>query len=142
MKQFISILLSVLFLASHMYLTIGTHYCGGEAVETKILFGQTHLGCGMMDMEGACDVYENPNNDKTGFNKTPCCDNEYQTLQSTNEFIKDVVPIPLDVDFVIVFICTTANVDLFSKTNHRVNTKYISPPLEKDVQTLFQSFLI
>ena len=51
MKKFFSIILAVVLLASHMSLTIGTHMCRGEAIETRIIYGGSHLlGCGMEDM--------------------------------------------------------------------------------------------
>ncbi len=141
MKQIFSILLPFILLASHMYLTMGTHFCGGEIVETKIMLGETHLGCGMMDMEEPCDD-SNPTNKGTNFNKTPCCANEYQTLQPTNEFVKDAAQIVFNVDFAVAFIYTTLNLDLFPKSTTKFYTEYISPPLEKDIQVLFQTFLI
>lgn len=141
MKQGFSILLSFILLASHMYLTIGTHFCGGEAVETKIMLGETHLGRGMMDIEESCDD-SNPAKNETNFNKTPCCANEYQNIHSTSEFVKDTSQIVFNVEFAVAFIYNTLNLDLFSKSTHQVYSKYISPPLEEDIQILFQTFLI
>lgn len=141
MKQILSILLSLILLASHMYLTMGTHFCGGEAVETKIMFGETHLGCGMMDMGSLCEDF-NTNENRTNFDKTPCCANEFQIFQSTNEFVLDATQIANSLDFSLAFIYTMLNLDLFSKSTHKVYTEYISPPVEKDIQILFQVYLI
>lgn len=142
MKKGFSILLSFILLSSHMYLTIGTHFCSGEAVETKILFGETHLGCGMMDMEESFNIPLNNDNKKTHFNKVPCCENEYQTLQSTNEFVKNAAHQYFNVEFSISFIFTNLNIDILPKSIHQFYTQHISPPLEKDIQVLFQTFLI
>lgn len=141
MKQIFSISLSFILLASHMFLAMGTHFCGGEVVETKIILGETHLGCGMMDMGEPCDN-SNHNKNETNFDKTPCCENEYQTVLSTNEFVKDTVQIAFNIEFAVTFIYTTLNLDLFPKPTPQFYTKYISPPLEKDIQVLFQTFLI
>ena len=142
MKQIFSILLSFILLASHSYLTIGTHFCGGEAVESKILLGETHLGCGMMDMEEPCEDSDNCNKNKTSFDKTPCCENKYQTVQSTAEFVKEATQIAFSFEFAEAFIYTTLNFDLFSNSTQQFYAMYYSPPIEKDIQVLFQTFLI
>ena len=141
-KKVFPILFSCILLVSQMSLTIGTHFCGGEAVEKKILFGERHLGCNMPHMEESCDDSEKTNKNGVRFDKFPCCENEYQTLQATNEFVKDVAQIIFNVEFAKAFIYTTLNLDLFPKSTHQFYTEYISLPLEKDIQVLFQTFLL
>lgn len=142
MKQIFSILLSFILLASHMYLSVGTHFCCGEAVETKIILGETHLGCEMMETEESCDDSEHTNNMQVSFNNIPCCQNEIQTFQGTDDFIKDAAQPVINIDFTVAFLYTTLNLDLFPEASHQFYTEYISPPLEKDIQVLFQTFLI
>lgn len=142
MKQFIPIILSFILLASQINLTKGTHFCGGEAVETKIMLGETHLGCGMMDMEEPCDDSGHTNNNQAGFNIIPCCQNEFQTIQGTDDFVKDAAQIVFNVGFSVTFIYTMLNFDLFPGSTNNFYTDYIFPPVEKDVQLLFQTFLI
>lgn len=142
MKKVLSILLSFILLASQVYLTTGTHFCDGEAVETKIILGETHLGCGMEDMEVPCDKSDKTNKNGAGYDKTPCCENKYQTVQKTDDFVKDAVQVDLNVDFAVAFIYSGLNLDLFRKSSQQFNTEYISPPLEKDIPVLFQTFLI
>ncbi len=141
MKQIFSILFSFILLASHINLTMGTHLCGGETVESKIMFGETHLGCGMAEMEDPCDNSEYTNNDQVSFDKFPCCANEFQTIQSTDEFIKDAQT-TINVDFAVEYIYSTLNLDLLTKTTNQFHTEYNSPSIEKDIQVLFQTFLI
>lgn len=142
MKQIFSILLSFILLASHMNLTMGTHFCGGEAVETKVLLGETHLGCEMMDLVEPCDGSEHSNQNQVRFNNVPCCQNEFQTIQGTADFVKEATQTFFNVDFAVAFLYTSLNLDLFPKSSHQVYTEYISPPLEKDISVLFQTFLI
>ena len=142
MKKSFSLLLSLILLASQMYLTIGTHFCSGEAVESKFLFGETHLGCGTMDMEEPCADSENFNKDGINFDKTPCCKNEYQTVQVTNEFVNDATQINFTIEFALAYIYTTLNLHFFTKSTNQGNTEYFPLPLEKDIQVLFQTFLI
>ena len=142
MKKITAILLSAVFLLSQLNLSIGTHFCGGEAVETKILFGETHLGCGMPDIEKSRDDSEKNNKNGISFDKPPCCKNEYQTVQSTNEFVKDAAQIIFKVEFPVAYICSTLKFDLLPKTKHQSYTAFPFPPNEKDIQVLFQTFLI
>ncbi|MFO7670080.1 MAG: hypothetical protein R6W31_10515 [Bacteroidales bacterium] len=142
MKKSFSILLSFILLAGHMSLAIGTHFCGGEVVETKIILGETHLGCGMMDMEEPCDGDEKSNTNEVRYDEVPCCENEFQTFQSTNEFVKDAAQTTFNVEFAVAFIYTTLNLDLFPKSTHQFYTEYLPPPIEKDISVLFQTFLI
>lgn len=142
MVKFTSLLLSFLLLASHSYLTIGTHFCGGEQVETKIIFGKTHLGCNMPDREGSCNIPAKNDDNKVHFDQIPCCENEFQTVQTTNEFLKEGMQHYFNVDFAVAFIYNILKVDLSSRTNHQLFTAYSSPPIEKEVQILLQTFLI
>ncbi|MFO7657568.1 MAG: hypothetical protein R6W78_10910 [Bacteroidales bacterium] len=142
MKKIFSISLSFFLLASQINLVIGTHFCGGEAVETKLMLGETHLGCGMPDMKESCDASEKSNNQYIGFNKIPCCENKYQYLQVTDEFVKDAAQLSFKVDFAIALIYPTLNSDLLPKSTHQFYLNYSPPALEKDLQIIFQTFLI
>lgn len=123
-------------------MTLGTHFCGGKDIETKILLGETHLGCGMLDMEEACNNSKQSNQNRVSFNKVPCCQNEFQTIQVTTNFVKEAAQTVFNVDFALAFVYTTLHLDLFPKSSNPIYTEYISPPLEKDIQVLFQTFLI
>jgi hypothetical protein len=142
MKQFLSILLSFVLLASHINLTMGTHFCGGEAVETKIMLVDTHLGCEMEDMDHVCGDPENINNQNGSFNTIPCCENKFHTVQTTDEFVKDTFPTLFAFEFVVAIVHCILNPGVFPDTNHTFYTDYSPPPLEIDIPILFQSFLI
>lgn len=142
MKKIFSILLSFILLASHLNLALGTHFCGGEAVETQITMGEAHFGCGMSDKDLSCKNSGETNNHDVSIDKVPCCENEYQHLQVENEFVKDAAQLSFNVDFAVAFIYTTFNVDLFPKIVPQSFTAHSPPPLEKDIQVLFQTFLI
>jgi hypothetical protein len=125
-----------------MSFVIGTHYCGGEAVETKVMFDKTHLGCGMPDMDISCEEPIQTNTRDVTIEKIPCCENEFQTIQATDEFVKDITPVTFSVDFAVAFIYATANNELLSNSAPQSFTDFSPPPLEKDIQILFQTFLI
>jgi hypothetical protein len=143
MKTFFSILLSVLLLASHMYLTIGTHYCGGEAVKSKILLGKTNLDCGMDGMDESCTHSETPGEYGNHLKTAPCCENEYQIIEPTDKFVKEEVQIAsFNVDFAFAYLIATLTFDVFPKSTENLYADYSPPHYQKDIQVLFQSFLI
>jgi hypothetical protein len=142
MKRSLSILLSFILLVSHVNVTFGTHFCGGEAIETKIIFGKTHLGCGMMDMKDPCKTSEISNSSNINFENAPCCENLFKTFRVTDEYVKEVAPQSFQVEFALVIICTTPDLDLFPKSMNKFYTVRLPLPLENDIQALFQTFLI
>lgn len=142
MKRCLSILLSFILLVSHVNVTFGTHFCGGEAIVTKIIFGKTHLGCGMMDMEAPCKTSEKSNSSNANFENAPCCENLFKTFRVTDEYVKEVAFQSLHVEFAQAIIYTTIHLDLFPKSTHQFYTEYTPPPLENDIRVLFQTFLI
>ena len=142
MKAVFSILLSFFILISGLPLTIGTHFCGGKATESKVILESAHIGCEMANV-GKSYNCEQSNNKDNHFSETPCCKNEYQNLQNINNFVKESIQqVPFDLDFATAFVYTSLNLDLFPKPTNLFNTKYSPPPLEKDIQELFQIFLI
>jgi hypothetical protein len=142
MKKGFSILLSFILLASSVSLTIGTHYCGGKAVESMLMFGDDHLGCGMADMEESCGHSEKTNDKEVGFDNSPCCANEYFTVQVTDDFVKDTTPVNFRVNFVAAFISILLNQEILSKSTHKLFAGYYPPPPGKNLQVLLQTFLL
>lgn len=142
MKKGISILLSLILLLGHVSLTRGTHYCGGEAVETKILFDDTRLGCDMMDMQSTCNLPVKSAQPEEQFEKVPCCDNDYQTIRLSNEYVKDVVQFTINIEFAATFVYSSLFLDAYPMLTHPVDTGNSSLPPGKDVQVHFQVFLV
>ncbi|MFO7867847.1 MAG: hypothetical protein R6U95_00940 [Bacteroidales bacterium] len=142
MKYFTSILFSCILLASNMTFAMGIHFCGGKAVESTFLFGETLLGCEMPEKEKSCDIpLKNDTND-VHIDHVPCCENEFKTVQTTHEFVKNAVQFSLDIEFAVAFLYSTFNMELFPHATDQFHIKNNSPPIEKDIQVLFQTFLI
>lgn len=123
-----------------MYLTIGTHFCGGEAVESKILLGKNQLDCGMGEL---CNFSETSGNTGNHIESSPCCENEYKIIEPTDEFVKEEVQkASLNVDFALAYLYASLTFDILPKSTVNFYRNYIPPPCEKDIQVLFQTFLI
>lgn len=142
MKKHFSILLSFVLLASHLYVAIGTHFCGGESVESKMIWTQMHLGCEMSVDEEPCDDAEANSTKEVSFDESPCCGNEYQMVHLDHEFLKDAAQTVFNVDFAVVYIYSGLGLGLLPNSPTQIYKEFKSPPIEKDIQVLFQTFLI
>lgn len=160
MRKLFSILLSLVLIVSHMHLAMGTHYCGGEAVETRILMGTGHVGCGMehpdsqpaviiagQQMATACGM-EHPDSHlgasgqaPESVDQSPCCENRYQTLQTTEEFVQQWRLITAYNAFQAVILHTDTIPAVYPENLVSYYSKYIPPPSKKDKQVLYQVFL-
>lgn len=132
----------LVLVTANLGLTISTHYCQGEAIESQINLLPEDLNCGMMDIRNSCNLPVEHHDDETHIDNIPCCENEYQTFQLTEYFVQEATPITFNVDFAIAIVYDTSNLDLFPNSTQQSYTEYHSPPIEKDIQVLFQTFLI
>ncbi|MEQ8518626.1 MAG: hypothetical protein RLN79_07780 [Cytophagales bacterium] len=138
-KRIISISLALLMLVSNVGFAMNTHFCGGKAVKTNFTLGLHNLDCGMSEMEYACEKL--PTSDEH-VKTEQCCENKHQILQLEDcvEFQNSFGNVnPL---FVATFIQTIIEqLNLVDDAQSRF-AEY-SPPLpDKDIQVLFQAFLI
>ena len=124
-----------------MYLTIGTHFCGGEVVEKKIVLGKADLDCGMSELHEGCHHSEFTYNSNSCIASTPCCENEYQTIETPDDFIKDFTIPFLNIDFAATFLFAYWDWDLQPELTENLYADYFPPLYEKDIQSLFQTFL-
>lgn len=121
-----------------MGFTLATHYCGGHAVETALIIGDSFAGCGMEEMT-------QPLNEAS---KTPelkridCCENEYLSLNIEDDFQQSSTEKKVDLKFVFTFVYTYFQLDFSERTNDVIYSDYSPPPSRQDIQVLFQTFLI
>lgn len=139
MKKVISISLTLLMLVSNIGFAMNTHFCGGKAVETTFTLGLGNPDCGMEDMEQEC---ENMPSEEEQIKAKPCCENHHQVIQ-TDDIAKtqpstSVVNPLFFTAFVQVFIQPLFFVD----KRQSEYSEYPPPFFERDVQVLFQTFLI
>lgn len=128
-----------MLLLSNTGYTMATHYCGGEAVESKLMLIKHNLDCGMPDMEQECEE-DMPNGHQ--LSPKPCCQNEYQTFQVDDTFKTQVIEVAPNFVFVAAFVQRFILHTLYKSDTFPKYTDYTPPLPEQDIQVLFQSFLI
>ena len=124
-------------LTSHLGFAVGTHYCGGHAVESKLMLGHSHMDCGMGDMDKDC---ERKTDSKTYLDKVPCCENEYLSMEVEDEFKPGLEQSKVSVDFVASFVITF--LDRFLDQEEPQYSDYDPPLVTRDISILHQVFLI
>ena len=141
LKKFISISLVFVILFSQFGLAVGTHYCEGLFVKTKLMIGHAHLDCddmSMGDMAKDCDRKSGP---ETHLDKKSCCENEYLSIDVENEFKLSIEQRAINLDFVAIL--AISYIDLFSADQEKPQYSAYNPPLvTKDISILHQVFLI
>lgn len=118
--------------------SFATHYCEGEILKSKIVFGNGELNCGMETMDDNCKSKPiEPSISKKG-----CCENHYLSLNVEDGFQPSIIQADVDVNFVFTFVYTFIEL-LNSDIEQEVAYGGSPPPLRNiDAQVLFQSFLI
>jgi hypothetical protein len=135
MKQFISILLSLLLLASSSGIAYAQHFCGDYEMLAKITMGPEHLTCGMKMEVPPCQDQEKE--------ERHCCSNEYTQVDTDDNFVMASFDMEPDQYFVAAFVSVFV---LLQGTDYPNNsnfyTDYAPPPLERDIQVWNQVFII
>jgi hypothetical protein len=149
-RKTIAISLALLVLFSNMGLAIATHYCGGMAVESKLMLGHEPLDCGMTDMDMATvdmgNMDEQPcQSEQTHaiqLKKTPCCENEYQSLDVEGDYELKVVQPSLNLEFVAVFAVSFLRIAFPTEIPSPQYANYSPPLIDQDIAILYQVFRI
>ncbi len=136
MKQLISILLSSLILLSSTGVTYAQHFCGEYEMMAKITLGQESLSCGMvMPQDDGCSDESSKDHN--------CCDNEYTQVDTDDNFSGVSFDFQLQPEilaaFVSVFMLQEIEVDRDQLNYYK---DYSPPPLENNLQVLYETFLI
>lgn len=122
-----------------MGFAVATHYCGGLAVESQLVFGHEALDCGMANMDKDCEI---PPLEGMHLTKKPCCQNEYQSLNLEDDFKPTITQSTVNVEFVAAFIISFLQLPLFSTNEESQYANYSPPLIDQDIPVLHQVFLI
>jgi hypothetical protein len=125
-------------LCGHLGFAVGTHHCGGIAVESKMMIGHEHLDCGMGDMDKDC---KRETDATPAFKKTPCCENQYLSLEIDNALKPRILGVSLNLDFVLAYSASFR--ELLPSTEKIFYYAHYDPPLRNlDLPVLHQVFTI
>jgi hypothetical protein len=135
MRNIISIILSVLLLLSSSGITYAQHYCGDMEMLSKVTLGEEYLSCGMAVEADGCEENDSETH--------KCCDNQYTSVNTDDNFSKVIFNINFDQPCVVALVSVfvnqkTANFD--ETTSHF--PLYHPPPLYMDIPVFYESFLI
>ncbi len=139
MKKTISILLSVLMLASSSGIAYAQHFCSGMEMMAEITLGEKHLSCGMEN-----DATDTGCGDE---NSTPkahdCCKNHFTKIQTDDNFAKASFDLKLNKTYVATFVAVFVLQEVEITSAEKILfADYNPPPLEQDLNILYETFLI
>ncbi|WP_026450495.1 HYC_CC_PP family protein [Aequorivita capsosiphonis] len=139
MKKLISIFISVLMLASSSGIAYAQHFCGGMEMMAEVTLGEKHLSCGIQtansnsgcgDEESIPDVHD-------------CCKNHITKIQIDDDFAKASFQVKLHktlvASFISVFLLHEVEIASIQKSFF---ADYNPPPLEQNLNILYETFLI
>lgn len=139
MRKIVSIFLSILIFASSSGVAYAQHYCGGMEIISQLTIGEAHLSCemGPGELSDDCEI----EGDSTEAHD--CCQNQVTKIQIDENFAKASFSHDLDQVFVAtyipIFTIQEAEISLEEKSFF---VAYCPPPLERDLNILYDTFLI
>lgn len=138
-KSAISIFLSVTILFASLGLTVATHYCLDQAVETRILFDLEDFGCGMAQMEEKCDF---KSEDGPNIKQRSCCESTFEVADLDSDFKPQFQDQTLQINFLTALIVTSFDLAASPRVETILSSSHPPPLISQDKRILFQSFLI
>jgi hypothetical protein len=137
-RQYSAIFFILLLLVSSANITLGTHFCGGYAVDSQLMIGHQHLDCGMSGMD---QMMSNADHSTQSIIKMQCCDNEYLTIITDDNFQNNTLATNFNWDFLEIPAIELSN--LLLTCEDVIHFKEYNPPLiGRDLPIWHQSFLI
>ncbi|RLD60278.1 MAG: hypothetical protein DRI95_15815 [Bacteroidetes bacterium] len=135
MQKAISIVLSILLLASSTSVTYAKHFCGDYEVLSTITLGKKDLTCGMSVKADDCDDNE--------LKSSQCCKNKYENVDTDDNYSLTSFDVQINIPFIACFVSVFVlqQVDDDSRSIH-FYANYDPPPIDKDIPVLYQVFII
>jgi hypothetical protein len=135
MQKVISILLTILILASSSGITYAKHFCGDFEVLSTLTMGKKDLSCGMAMEADDCD-----NNEEEPID---CCKNTYKNIDTDDNFVNSSFDLQINNNFIASFVSVFVLQDVnFSDKEIHLFNGYYPPPIYEDIQVLHQVFII
>ena len=96
MQKVISIVLTILMLASSTGVTYAKHFCGDFEVISTITLGEKNLSCGMkMDAKGCDNEIQEDRH---------CCKNKYENVATDDNYSLSLFDVQINVPFIASFV--------------------------------------
>lgn len=138
MKKTLSLFLAFILLFSNAGFTLATHYCGGEALMSRIMVGSEPMGCGMAGMDESDSAGQ-----ETHSKTTPCCENHYQLIEVEDDYHPSkLLQLNIQADYVAAFVSVYFVFPPHFPKKEPQYLTYSPPPLLRDIPVLHQVFLI
>ena len=139
MKKTISIFLSILLLASSSGIAYAQHFCGGMEMMAEVTLGEKNLSCGM-DLHAP---YSECGDEENISEPHDCCKNEITKIQTDDNFAKASFDLKLNKIFVSTFVSVFVMQEVEIASAQKIFfADYSPPPLEQDLNILYETFLI
>lgn len=137
MRKAISIFLASIILFNSIGFAINTHFCEGVAIDSSISIGIEHLDCGM-----PYDDNHSHSVTKEQVSKQSCCENTHEIIEVDNSKDTGFPSFDLNQIFLIAFVNTFVLPTTYADNSNVDHSTYPPPLTKRDVQVLFQTFLI
>ncbi|QAA81638.1 hypothetical protein EI546_07825 [Aequorivita sp. H23M31] len=136
MKKAISIFLSLLMLASSSGIAYAQHFCSGMEMMSEVTLGEKHLSCGMEeDLDSSCEAED--------VHEDHCCQNHITKINTDDNFAKASFDISFQKTFIASFVSVFVLHEVEIASTHKIFfADYSPPPLEQDLNILYDTFLI
>lgn len=137
MKKTVSIFLAILMFASSSGIAYAQHFCSGMEMMAEITLGQKGLSCGMDIETHPCDE------EKTIAQGHDCCENQFTQIKTDTDFSKASFDLKLNKVFAATFVSVFVLQEVEVASAEKIFfADYNPPPLEKDLNILYETFLI
>lgn len=133
MNQFISYLLSFILLNANLGVSLGSHYCHDQRVNTEINVGQL--------LPETCGMETSHNNNKESFISSGCCKNSISSIQTDKSYSASHQDLGVHLELHLVFVACLFNFYCPAspeQTTHPIND-LLSPT---DRQVELQTFIL
>ncbi len=135
MKKFISILLTILIIASCTGVTYAKHYCGDFEVVSTLTMGKKNLSCRMAMEADDCDSNKEDPID--------CCKNTYENIDTDDNFINSYFKLQINKSFITSFVSVFVLLDVYFLDKEIIFFNgYDPPPIFQDIQLIYQVYII
>lgn len=139
MKKTISIFLSILILASSSGIAYAQHFCSGMEMMAEVTLGEKHLSCGMDENALVSDCGD----ESVAPESHDCCKNHFTKIQTDDNFAKASFDLKLNKTFVATFVSVFVLQEVeIAPAEKTFFADYNPPPLERDFNILYETFLI